>query len=303
MRRLAIPAMFAALLAIASPLTSGSAFAGSREEGARVDVTVSLSGFETPSKYWQNPCDEEGQFSEYAAHETYIEYYLDAATDVQISNGGFGAGHGEELIATYGDDVFSTFVNTHTRYTRYCYDPKTDDVDPASIDNFWVPLVTQETVVAALWKHVWDYVDAPTIRWPSMDHNFGWLYVQTPMDFRVQGLSEVALAATVTNVTGTVTATIDARPTDLLLEPGEPGGLPTSCPIAESAAPYSASTPGLCSITFQNSSAISPSGTFEANASVSWSIETSDPGFGVSVIRTWSWFDIAVADAQAVVTG
>ena len=300
MRKLAI-FVTVALPAVAAGVQHTDA--GNREEGARVDVTVSLTGFGTPAKYWQNPCDEDGEYSSYASHETYIKYYRDEATDIQISNGGFGPEHGDELIATYGADVFNTFVKTHTRYTRYCYDPRTEDVDPSSIDNFWVPLVTQQTVVAALWKHVWDYVDAPQIQWPSMDQEFGWLYVQTPMDFRASELSGMSLTATVTNVTGSVTATIDATPTELALEPGEPGGLPTSCPVTASTAPYSASVPGLCSMTYRNSSAISPTGTFEANASVLWEIDTTDPGFGVTSIRTWSWFDIAVAEAQAVVTG
>jgi hypothetical protein len=48
---------------------------------------------------------------------------------------------------------------------------------------------------------------------------------------------------------------------------------------------------------------VSPSGTFNALASVAWTIVTSDPGFGVATIRTWSSFDVAVAEAQAVVTG
>jgi hypothetical protein len=277
--------------------------AGSRESGGQINVTLSLSGFATPSKHWANPCEDGEPYTSYASHETYIKYYKDEATDIEISNGGFGPDHGDELIAIYGDDVFENYVRTHTRFMRYCYDPTDDTIQPGAIDYFWVPLVTQQTVVAALWRHVWDYVEAPSVRWPSIDQDFGWLYVRAPMDFRIQDVPAVSVTATVTNITGTVTATVTATPSELLLEPGEPGGFPASCPISESTASYLVSTPGSCSIMYQNSSAISASGTFEANASVLWTIETTDPGFGVSAIRTWSWFDVAVAEAQAVVTG
>ena len=88
-----------------------------------------------------------------------------------------------------------------------------------------------------------------------------------------------------------------------VLEPGEPGGRSKSCPISAAIAVYDVSTAGTCSYRYQNSSAISPSGAFEALASIEWVISTSDPAFDVSSIRTWSTFDVAVAEAQAVVTG
>jgi len=288
-------------VALTSATTS---LAGAREGSAAVSVSVSLSGFETPSQHWQDPCEGNDPYTGYESKEAPIPVYRDEATEIAVRVGlPADFERNQTLIDTYGPDVFRTFVSTHTRFTRYCYDPLTRDVDPGTFEGFWVPLVTQETVVAALAQRLEDYLRPPRVSWPSVDREFGWLYVKAPMDFRVDDVSPISLTASVTNITGSVTATVSATPSSVLLEPGEPGGSATTCPMAAATAAYVVSTPGLCSYRYNNSSAVSPSGTFNALASVAWTIVTSDPGFGVATIRTWSSFDVAVAEAQAVVTG
>lgn len=300
MRRVA-----ASLLVLAAGLATvdHSVSAGTTERGARIDVEVSLDGFATPAKYWQDPCADDEPYTKYwvgtpVAGEIFRDATLDITT-AQLSNE-MGRGYVE---STYGPDVVNQVVWAESMYIRQCMDPDTAEVDASSWEIFWVPLVSMETVVPALYKHLWDYLHGPTVSWPSMDQDFGWLYVNAPMDFRVDPLPAISLTATVTNVTGSVTATVSATPAEVTLEPGEPGGRTTSCSLAAATAAYLPSTPGSCSYTYNNSSALEPSEAFDVGAMVRWVVDTSDATFPVQEARTWSWSDVAVAEVQAVVTG
>lgn len=262
---------------------------------------MSLSGFETPSVHWRNPCTAD-VFSAYHASQMQPPNYRDATTEVttaQLSN----AMGRDWAIATYGPDIVNRVVPAHVMYVRYCYNPTTQDYDPATWGVYWVPLVSQQTVVPALFARLWDYVEPPVVSWPSMDREFGWLYVRAPMDFRIEPVAAVSLTATVTNITGTVTGWVSATPVSVTLEPGEPGATPVTCPIEGAIAAYSPALPGACSYTYANSSAIAPGAVFDVHASVLWRIETSDPTFGVDSVRTWSSSQVPVAEVQAVVTG
>jgi len=275
--------------------------AGNSEGGAVLGVSVSLPGFATPSIHWQDPCTGE-QFSEYHAGAIRPPIFRDAETEVTTAQLTNNMGR-EWAISVYGPDIVNRVIAAYAMYERYCYDPRTEDYDPATYGLYWVPFVSQETVVPALFERLWEYLSPPSVTWPSADREFGWLYVQAPMDFRMQMVEAVSLTATVTNVTGTVTATVSATPESIVLEPGEPGGVPVVCPIAAATAPYSAATPGACSVAYRNSSAIAVGAMFLVHASVLWRIETSDPTFDIDTVRTWSSSQVAVAEVQAVVTG
>lgn len=287
------------ILGVVAP--AGGVLAGSSQGGASVGVSVSLPGFATPSIHWQDPCTDE-RFSAYHAGQMQPPNFRDATTSVTTAQLSTTMGR-DWATAMYGPDILSRVVQADVLYVRYCYDPRTEDVDADTWDVYWVPVVTQETVVAALFEHLWDYVAPPVLSWPSMDRDFGWLYVRAPMDFRIEPVQPISLTATVTNITGTVTATVSASPVSVTLEPGEPGGLPVVCPIEASTAAYSPATPGACSVTYGNSSAIAADAVFDAHASVLWRIETSDPTFDIDSVRTWSSSQVSVAEVQAVVTG
>ena len=76
----------------------------------------------------------------------------------------------------------------------------------------WVPLVTQETVVPELYVHLERYLSAPAVSFPGEDREFGWLYVNTAQDFRIEPPSTITLTASVTNITGSVSGSITATP-------------------------------------------------------------------------------------------
>lgn len=296
MRRLIGLALFATV--VLHPVVAA---AGGSEGGATIGVSVFLPGFATPSIHWQNPCTGE-EYSEYFAGRIEPPNYKDKDTEVTTAQLTNDMGR-EWAIATYGPDIVNRVVAAQVQYQRYCYDPESRDVDPASWGWYWVPVVSQETVVAALFDHVWDYIEPPAVSWPSQDREYGWLYVKAPMDFRIAPVQAVSLTATVTNITGTVTATVSATPVSVTLEPGEPGALPVVCPVDAATAGYLPETPGLCSYSYRNSSAIAPDAVFGVHASVLWSIETSDTEFDIDSIRTWSSSQVSVAEVQAVVTG
>lgn len=287
--------------ALSSMLSFGSVEAGSSQGGATVGASVFLPGFATPEIHWNDPCTGE-EYSEYFAGRKEPAIYRDRDTEVTTAQLTSEMGR-SWAIATYGPDIVHRLVASELQYERYCFDPVTQDVDPASWSTYWVPVVSQETIVAALFGHVWDYVQPPAVSWPSMDREHGWLYVQAPMDFRVESLEPVSVTASVTNITGSVSAWVSATPVSVTLEPGEPSGVPVVCPIEAATAEYSAAAPGMCSYTYRNSSAVDEDGVFGVHASVLWRIQTSDPTFEVASIRTWSSSEVAVAEVQAVVTG
>ncbi len=90
-----------------------------------------------------------------------------------------------------------------------------------------------------------------------LDPEFGWAYVQTPLDFRAGGDSWRTVSVTAS--IGPVWATVTAVPTTLTFDPGDPrrradvvcsGGGPTASYVAEA--------PGACSYTYVNASSTSP---------------------------------------------
>lgn len=72
----------AAVVAVTAVLPGQVARAGGNSEGgAVIGVSVSLSGFATPSIHWQDPCSGD-EFSEYHAGQLQPPNYRDADTEV-----------------------------------------------------------------------------------------------------------------------------------------------------------------------------------------------------------------------------
>ena len=278
--------------------------------GQVIDVSVSLAGFETPPEVWTDPCGEDT--------EPYAEFYS-IRDDRRYKTGEFEVLEtvpygppGSTQYAVYDGDtvtyVDSTtwggLVRTHVAWLTGCRDPLTGNVllggGPGSATSFWVPLVTQDTVVPALYGHLSAYLRPPVTTWPSVDRSFGWLYVNTPMDFRINPPSGVRLVATVTNITGSVTGTVAATPSEVTFSPGEPGGESVACSVEAATAAYSPSSPG-CHYTYDHSSAISASSTFGTRTVLRWDVTTSSPAFGAHSLPTISYADVSVAEVQAVV--
>lgn len=281
--------------------------------GAPISVEVYLTGFETPSAVWENPCGDEDVYTEFYSLRDDRQYKNETHqffnTEIPVP-GVPGDGEWERYSVFNGSTVewvdesaWTTPVKTHVYWLSGCQDPITGRNSPALSAGFWVPLVTHETVVPALYAHLEDYLQPPAVSWPSIDPQFGWLYVKAPMDFRVARPSGITLTATVTNVTGSVTSTVSAAPGSLTFSPGEPGGHSVVCSLAAATAGYSVDSPGACAYTYRNASSISEWGEFPWQAILRWDVTTSSPTFASAAIPTISYGSVAVAEAQAVVTG
>lgn len=315
--RLGKPLLGFLVIAVASTTaTTGVAEAGDIQDGspgggATVAVEAAVSGFETPAGVFTSPCAGDEVYSQFVSarddrrfkNETFEFFDSELpAAESQIFQGRFAMYDGSTL-AWVDAHAWSTPVKTHVWWTTSCQNPETGEISPAGEQGFWVPLVSQETVIPALYERLEDYLTAPVLSWPSEDPEFGWLYVKAPMDFRIAPPNGVSLTATVTNVTGSVTATLSAEPGSVTFTPGEPDGDSVVCSVAAATAEYSDASPGACSYTYQNSSAISPWAEFSWRAVLRWDVTTSSPTFAAASIPTVSYGTVAVAEAQAVVTG
>ena len=274
-----------------------------------VSVDASLAGFETPAEISGagDPCAGQEPYTKFVARqdprfvrEDELQFYAPVTPGVPPED---VFGLLPPATGSWEQKNSSVTAPTHEWWIAACVDPITNETSPAGARGAWVAVVTPAVVVAALSQRLEDLLTAPVVSWPSIDREFGWLYVKAPMDFRIEPPDAVSLTASVTNVTGSVSATVSATPISVLFEPGEPGGGSVSCSVQAATSGYSASTPGQCSYTYQNSSAIASGGEFGWRATLLWQVTTSAPEFGPRVLPTVSYGTVAVAEAQAVVTG
>lgn len=139
-----------------------------------------------------------------------------------------------------------------------------------------------------------------------LDPDFGWAYVQVPLDFRAGGDSWRRVS--VTAEVGPVWATVTAVPTALTFDPGDPeGDGPVDCTGTGPTAAYVPEEPGVCSYTYRNASSTSTVDGyhFETSMSIEWSITwTSSTGAGGALdpYATSSSALLAVAEVKGLVT-
>lgn len=138
-----------------------------------------------------------------------------------------------------------------------------------------------------------------------LDPEFGWAYVQTPLDFRAGGDSwrPVSVTASV----GPIWATVTARPTSLAFDPGDPANPGSvTCSGSGPVAGYDPAAPGACSYTYVNSSSTSQVDGyhFATSLSITWAITwTSSTGAGGALdsYTTTTTSLLAVAEVKGLV--
>jgi len=307
MRRL-VAAGLAATAVIATAGTAGAA-GNQSSTGATIGVEVQLGGFQTPPEVWRDPCPDHDPYTEHYSIRDDRQYksgdvkYLNTQVAPPGSTQWVVFENGE--VTQTDGDTWSTAVKTHVHWLVGCRDPLTKEPlfpNPITSNPVWVPLVTQETVVPALYAYLDRYLAPPALSWPGEDRQFGWLYVNTAQDFRIDAPPTITLTATVTNVTGSVTGTVTATPSGVTFEPGEPGGGVVPCSVGAATAGYSTLTPG-CHYRYQHSSVISPTNAFGTRTVLWWDVTTSSPTLPDHSLPTISYDAVEVAEVQAVVTG
>ena len=304
-----LAAVAAAIVATVTVATVTATHAAGRVagSGAKIAVEVSLGGFGTPPAVYTDPCADQDPYTEFKSirddrrYKTATAELLD--TVLAIRGTTQWAVFENDQVTFVDEQTWSTPVTTHVWWITACFDPLTSQYQPPGGPGsaFWVPVVSQESVVPALYAHLEDYVVAPLLSWPGEDREFGWLYVNTAQDFRIDAPATITLTASVANVTGSVSASVTATPTVVSFEPGEPDGSMVVCSVEAATAGYSVSSPG-CHYRYQHSSAISPTNAFGTRTVLRWEITTTSTVFGDHALPTISYDTVEVAEVQAVVT-
>ena len=266
------------LATVGEMVSAGAAPPPTRAGGGSIDVSAAVAGrWANPPGLWVNPCSN--PYSDFRSNRF--------ANDAGPSRG---------ASRTRSDGV------TERLWEVSCVDPLTGRTDPTTITDFWVAEPDPTVVVRDVFEHITDYLDPPTVTWPNMSEEHGWLFVKVPMDYRISNLQPVSVTATVSNALGSASATVTATPGLVTFTSGEGGG--DQCTADQAREPYVPRSYGDCSYTYQNSSAIAPNGySFGSTTTMRWDITSSpaDPAIPVS-LDTFVEQLLPVSEVQALVT-
>jgi hypothetical protein len=165
----------------------------------------------------------------------------------------------------------------------------------------WVGVPTPGAVIPTLFTQIQELIAPPIVSWPTMDPEFGWLYVNADMEFRVAALTPVTASGTLTNILASVSASQTATPVSVTFFSGEPGGGVATCSIADATAPFAVSVIGACTYKYRSSSAVSANGrTFDTRMVVTWEMSGDlEPG-APTTLETYVESPLAVAEVQAL---
>ena len=190
---------------------------------------------------------------------------------------------------------------TYVRWWTRCLDGAGNPA-PRSTDLFWVGEPRDDELVLPAYEAAMELVPAPNVSWPTKDPEFGWVYVNTSTEWRVDNLEPVSATARASNRIATAEATVTATPEWVTLLPGEPGAGIGRCTPEQAAAPFYLKIISQCSYKYKNSSAISPTSAFEAAIEVSWKVETDvvDVEPFDDLVTSWSE-QLQVGEVQALV--
>jgi hypothetical protein len=156
---------------------------------------------------------------------------------------------------------------------------------PDGTDWFSIPERTAQDLLPQLLEQLKQRtLPRPIPTFQLLDPQFGWAYVQTPLDFRA---GDAWRPISVTASLGPLWATVTATPRRLTFDPGDPANPgAVSCDGDGPVAPYVPEVPGACSYTYRNASSTSPVDGyhFATRMTIDWSIAwSSSTGAGGSL--------------------
>ena len=174
----------------------------------------------------------------------------------------------------------------------------------------WVPQLTvQGDLLPAAIDEMTRRLHYPEPVFEPLDADFGWSYVQVPLDFRTTEATwqPIVVTAEVDGPPGSSPwVTITAEPTELWFSSGDPTdpGPVAACGTADAIAPYVAETPGACSYVYRNASTTVDGDTFAAELGIVWDVtyESSDGPGTLTVDPTVTPAPVQVAEIKALVT-
>jgi hypothetical protein len=171
---------------------------------------------------------------------------------------------------------------------------------------FEIPETTPRDVLPGLLRDVkQNRLPHPVPVFELLDPEFGWAYVQTPLDFRAGSDSWRTVVAEAS--IGPVWARVTAVPEELIFDPGDPAGDgPVSCVGAGPTADYVPELPGACAYTYRNASSTSTYDGyhFKTSLTIRWSVSwvgSDGSGGPLAGFSTSSSAELAVAEVQGLV--
>ncbi len=281
LRSLAAPLALVAVTVGLAPQVAPAAVSRPPEGGAIVEVNLQIDG---------TVFDDSGT----RRRACPIEYSFVSTTSPATLGGPGGGGQVTRVVDGVEQVLFWTGCVLNDRELELATTTRVQTV--------WVGRPDRETVIEEAFADVQELIYPPVVSWPTMDREFGWLYVNTPMEFRVAALTPVQASASLSNILGSVAATVTATPVSVTFFPGEPDGVPVTCSVTDAVAPFAVEVVGACSYRYVSSSAIAANGrTFDTRMSVTWEV-TGDlrPG-DPRTLETFTDAPLAVAEVQAVV--
>ena len=303
----------AAVVMVAGPLSSGSVLAkpGVSKDGSAATSTA-LNGFNNPpgadknGSGYVNPCLGYEGFEAHVSRRTSL--VKNDVDDLALESGGDvlrfeltlapGTSHG------YSVDFDTSYQVEYVQWVTACA-PAVDSPTSEFLDDterrYWIKRPTQASIVPGLVANVVADLEAPDIFWPNIDPEFGWVYVTVDNDVRIAPVSNVRKTASVSNLVGSVSAWVEATPSQIVFEPGEPGSPGTACTYEAATAAYAIEFASSCSYRYANSSSIGTvvENAFVTRTTMSWTIAASGP-FTSADPESWREETIQVAAVQAI---
>jgi hypothetical protein len=294
-----------------SPTDMTSATLGEGDSNAVVQLRAAVAGELVDGYVDSNPCDEHDPYSElgfrwtgnFRIGEVEFEYIAESTISPDVQDSAWyvpGASH-DVMYEQIDLAEFRTTTITAKEYAVACEHPETSVRDEETLSLVWIPVVTEESLIPDVMAELLTLIPAPNVSFPVADPTYGWLYVKTPMEIRVDNLETVTATVTAANAISSATATATAEPSQVIFEPGEPYGPAVACSVESVQMEWDRNDPdgSGCVYEYINSSAIVSGHKFQTHTRAQWHV--AGTGGLDMTLETTAYDYVAVAEVQAVV--
>jgi len=300
--------LIAVIVAPCATVDARNSKAGGAELVDNLSDFANPPGVDKNSTGYVNPCLGREGFEEHISRATGLTKndvevvafeYNDQTTTIQTSS-------------TPGDVLGFSFVTNPTFevefvewFTACGRDEESEGplYQSGSQQRYWIRRPTPESIAPALVSRLIARLDPPETFWPNKDPDFGWLYVTVESDLRISPVQVETESATISNLVGSATVTLQATPTRIEFIPGEPGSSGVRCSYAAATAPFNIDFASSCYYRYSNSSSIGTEvpNAFVARTTLFWEIGVTGTGtLTYSDPESWREEPIQVAAVQAI---
>ena len=293
------------------PADVARASLGEGDSGAVVELRAVVAGELVDGFVDSNPCEDHAPHTQlgfrwtgdFRVGEVEYEYIAESTVSPEVHDASWyvPGGNHQAMYAQIDLAEFRTTTVTAKQYQVACEHPQTKVRDDETMSLVWIPVVTEESLIPDVMAELVTLIPAPNVSFPVADPTYGWLYVKTPMEIRVDNLGTVSATVTAANAISSATATATAEPSGVIFEPGEPHGAAVACSVESVQMGWDRNDPdgSGCLYEYVNSSAIVEARKFQTHTRVQWHV-TGTGGLDM-MLETTAYDHVAVAEVQAVV--